>query len=66
LMARYRWDGSSGCFIPSGFDPEQWDQLVRVAASLRDRVAPAHIMLLRLNSASFSALASASAPAKGE
>jgi TnpA family transposase len=32
--------------------PEQWDQLVRVAASLRNRVVPAHIVLQRLSSAS--------------
>jgi TnpA family transposase len=31
---------------------EQWDQLVRVAASLRNRVVPAHIVLQRLSSAS--------------
>src|SRR5207237_1478239 len=29
---------------------EQWDQLVRVAASLRHRPAPAHIILTRLAS----------------
>ena len=29
---------------------EQWDQLVRVAASLRHRTAPAHIILTRLAS----------------
>ena len=29
---------------------EQWDQLVRVAASLRNRTAPAHIILTRLAS----------------
>jgi TnpA family transposase len=29
---------------------EQWDQLVRVAASLRNRTAPAHIVLTRLAS----------------
>ena len=29
---------------------EQWDQLVRVAASLRNRTAPAHIVLQRLAS----------------
>jgi TnpA family transposase len=28
--------------------PEQWDQLVRVAASLRHRTAPAHVVLDRL------------------
>ena len=27
---------------------EQWDQLVRVAASLRNRTAPAHVVLQRL------------------
>lgn len=32
--------------------PEQWDQLVRVTASLRNRVVPAHIVLQRLSSAS--------------
>jgi TnpA family transposase len=31
---------------------EQWDQLVRVAASLRDRVASAHVVLQRLANAS--------------
>jgi TnpA family transposase len=31
---------------------EQWDQLVRVAASLRNRVAPAHVVLQRLANAS--------------
>lgn len=30
---------------------EQWDQLVRVAASLRHRVAPAHVVLQRLANA---------------
>jgi hypothetical protein len=30
---------------------EQWDQLVRVAASLRDRVASAHVVLQRLANA---------------
>ena len=29
---------------------EQWDQLVRVAASLRNRTAPAHVVLRRLAS----------------
>jgi TnpA family transposase len=29
---------------------EQWDQLVRIAASLRNRTAPAHIVLTRLAS----------------
>ena len=29
---------------------EQWDQLVRVAASLRNRTAPAHVVLQRLAS----------------
>ena len=28
--------------------PEQWDQLVRIGASLRNRVVPAHIVLQRL------------------
>jgi TnpA family transposase len=32
--------------------PEQWDPLVRVAASLRNRVVPAHVVLQRLSSAS--------------
>jgi TnpA family transposase len=27
---------------------EQWDQLVRVAASLKNRIAPAHVILERL------------------
>jgi len=31
---------------------EQWDQLVRVAASLRNRTAPAHVVLERLASSS--------------
>ncbi len=31
---------------------EQWDQLVRIAASLRDRTAPAHVVLQRLINAS--------------
>ena len=31
---------------------EQWDQLVRVAASLKDKVAPAHVVLHRLVNAS--------------
>jgi TnpA family transposase len=31
---------------------EQWDQLVRVAASLRNRVASAHVVLQRLANAS--------------
>ena len=42
--------------VHSGVDldliPEQWDQLVRVAASLRNRVVPAHVVLQRLSSAS--------------
>ena len=33
---------------------EQWDQLVRVGASLRNRVAPAHVVLQRLANASLS------------
>jgi TnpA family transposase len=37
--------------IRSGVDldliPGKWDQLVRVAASLRNRVVPAHIVLQR-------------------
>ncbi len=32
--------------------PEQWDQLVRIAASRRDRTAPAHVVLQRLINAS--------------
>jgi TnpA family transposase len=31
---------------------EQWDQLVRIAASLRHRTAPAHVVLQRLTNAS--------------
>jgi TnpA family transposase len=31
---------------------EQWDQLVRIAASLRDRSAPAHVIVDRLAAAS--------------
>ena len=31
---------------------EQWDQLMRIAASLRDRTAPAHVVLQRLINAS--------------
>jgi hypothetical protein len=27
---------------------EQWDQLIRIAASLKDRTAPAHVVLQRL------------------
>jgi len=42
--------------VHSGIDldliREQWDQLVRVAASLRNRVVPAHVVLQRLSSAS--------------
>jgi len=42
--------------VHSGVDldliPEQWDQLVRVAASLRNRVVPAHVVLQRLSGAS--------------
>lgn len=30
---------------------EQWEQLVRVAASLKNRVAPAHVVLQRLTNA---------------
>jgi TnpA family transposase len=33
---------------------EQWDQLVRVAASLRNRTAPAHVVLTRLASSALS------------
>jgi TnpA family transposase len=29
---------------------EQWDQFVRIAASLRNRTAPAHVVLQRLAS----------------
>jgi TnpA family transposase len=36
--------------IDVGLIREQWDQLVRVAASLRNRTAPAHIILTRLAS----------------
>jgi TnpA family transposase len=28
--------------------PEQWDQLARVAASLKNRVCPAHVIVQRL------------------
>jgi TnpA family transposase len=31
---------------------EQWDQLVRVAASLKDRLTPAHVVLQRVIHAS--------------
>jgi len=31
---------------------EQWDQLVRIAASLQDRLTPAHVVLQRLTNAS--------------
>jgi TnpA family transposase len=31
---------------------EQWDQLIRIAASLKDRTAPAHVVLQRLINAS--------------
>ena len=34
------------------FVREQWDQLVRVASSLRDRTAPAHVVLDRLAASS--------------
>lgn len=34
--------------INLGLIREQWDQLVRVAASLRNRTAPAHVILTRL------------------
>jgi TnpA family transposase len=30
---------------------EQWDQLVRIVASLRDRLTPAHVVLQRLTGA---------------
>ena len=30
---------------------EQWDQLVRIAASLKDRLTPAHVVMQRLNNA---------------
>src|SRR5215831_13155585 len=36
--------------IDVGLIREQWDQLVRVAASLRNRTAPAHLILTRLAS----------------
>jgi TnpA family transposase len=36
--------------IDLGLIREQWDQLVRVAASLRNRTAPAHVILTRLAS----------------
>src|SRR5262249_18079631 len=36
--------------IDVGLIREQWDQLVRVAASLRNRTAPAHLVLQRLAS----------------
>jgi hypothetical protein len=32
--------------------PEQWDQLVRVAASLKNRVCPAHVVMQRLANSS--------------
>ena len=38
--------------IDSGLVREQWDQLVRLAASLRDRTAPAHVVLERLAASS--------------
>jgi TnpA family transposase len=45
-----------GTLVHTGIDldliPEQWDQLVRVTASLRNRVVPAHVVLQRLSSAS--------------
>ncbi|MGI0133380.1 MAG: transposase, partial [Candidatus Micrarchaeaceae archaeon] len=57
----YKFDRSidMGAFEPV-FEPavdtalivEQWDQLVRVAASLKDKVAPAHVVLHRLGNAS--------------
>ena len=36
--------------VDIGLIREQWDQLVRVAASLRNRTAPAHVVLTRLAS----------------
>ena len=36
--------------VDTGLIREQWDQLVRVAASLRNRTAPAHVVLRRLAS----------------
>jgi TnpA family transposase len=45
-----------GTLVHTGIDldliPEQWDQLVRVTASLRNRVVSAHVVLQRLSSAS--------------
>ena len=41
-----------GQSVDLGLIPEQWDQLVRVAASLKNRVAPAHVVLQRLTNAS--------------
>ena len=32
--------------------PKQWDQLVRVAASLKNRVCPAHVVVQRLANSS--------------
>lgn len=34
--------------VDVGLIREQWDQLVRVASSLRDRTTPAHVVLDRL------------------
>jgi TnpA family transposase len=38
--------------IDIGIIVEQWDQLVRIAASLKDRLTPAHVVLQRINNAS--------------
>ena len=41
-----------GGFVDVSLIREQWDQLVRVAASLKNRTAPAHVVLERLTASS--------------
>ena len=38
--------------VDTGLIIEQWDQLVRIAASLKDRLTPAHVIMQRLINAS--------------
>ena len=38
--------------IDIGVIVEQWDQLVRIAASLKDRLTPTHVVLQRITNAS--------------
>ena len=42
--------GSGGGFIDELLIREQWDPMARVAVSLRDQTAPAHVILRRLAS----------------